>query len=440
VPGPLAGRRLLIVDENAELGQLVADAAARFGVEASLVASGRDALAALAAGKIDLAVVDLPLSDIRGAELLRALAAAEVATVAVSGVFRGPRAASEVKKLGAADFFEKPFEVDELVRSLARLLGVRLPRPGAIRDEVTGSFPLTAASAEELPVEAGLLPALDDRPAAPAAAPKPLPALAEPLPEAFTPHPVLRQAEAPPPRSGELGRITVPRLLVALHEARATGALTVTRGPVKKIVCVERGVVVYAASNVGTERFGSLCIRRGVVAPEKLDALRAEAPKARVGELLVERGILTPARRAELIAGQIKVILWSTFEWRDGSYELQLARPPEPRVPISLPMGDLILEGMLRASTLPVLAAELPEKLFLAPAPAPAFELYALGLRPQEAELLTLADGTKTVADLAALSSLPGREALAFLQACRAMGVLQEVERVLASTRRMGFM
>jgi hypothetical protein len=103
-------------------------------------------------------------------------------------------------------------------------------------------------------------------------------------------------------------------------------------------------------------------------------------------------------------------------------------------------MGDLVLEGMLRASTLAVLQAELPLDVNLAPAPDPAFELYALGLRPKEAHLLSLADGTKSVRDLVALSEMPARDAMAFLQAGRVMRVLDEVQRVLASTRRMGFM
>ena len=103
-------------------------------------------------------------------------------------------------------------------------------------------------------------------------------------------------------------------------------------------------------------------------------------------------------------------------------------------------MGDLVLEGMLRASTLPRLQASCPSDVHLAPSPDPAFELYALGLRAREARMLALADGTKSVGDLVRLSDLPERDALAFLQACRLMRVLDEAERVLASTRRIGFM
>jgi CheY-like chemotaxis protein len=440
VDAPLAGRRILVVDENAELASLVADAAARFGAASVCCSNGREALAALAGGGFHAALLDLPLADVRGSELLRALAGARVPAIAVSGVYRGPRAAEEVRRLGAREFFEKPFEVEEMVRSLARVLGTRLPRLGNVRDEVTGSIPLTGAIPAVEPIEAPLHPALDGAPYSPATTPVPMLALANPLPETRTPSPPLRTPDDPPPRTGDLAKFPVPRLMVALHQAMATGALTVARGPVKKILCVEHGVPVYAASNVGAERFGSICIRRGLIAAERLEALRRDAPQLRTGELLLERALLTPAQRAEIIAGQIKLIVWSMFEWRDGTYEFQLARPPEPRVAVTLPMGDLVLEGMLRASTLPVLKAELPLDLNLAPSPDPAFELYALGLRPKEAHLLSLADGTKSVGDLLALSELPEREAMAFLQACRLMRVLDGVERVLASTRRMGFM
>lgn len=439
MPGPLEGKRILIVDENADLASLVADAGARFGAEAVVRANGREALLALAGGGIDAALLDLPLGDVRGSEVLRALSNAGVPTVAVSGVYRGPRAADDVRRLGAGEFFEKPFDVHEVIRALGRLLGIRLPKLGDVRDEVTGSLPLRDTP-EVVPVEAPLHPALDREIRRPANTPAPLPALARPLPETLTPRPAPRTDDEPPPRTGDLAKVSVPRLLVALHTAQATGALTITRGPVKKILCVERGVPVYAASNVGAERFSSICIRRNLVTAEQLDALKKEAPQRRTGEQLVERGLLTPQQRKEIIGGQIKVILWSMFEWREGSYEFQLARPPDPRVELVLPMGDLILEGMLRASTLPLLQAELPLDLNLAPSPDPAFELYALGLRPKEAHLLTLADGTKSVRDLLALSDMAERDALAFLQACRLMRVLDEAKRVLASTRRMGFM
>jgi len=227
---------------------------------------------------------------------------------------------------------------------------------------------------------------------------------------------------------------------VALHQAQATGALTLSRGPVKKLLVVERGVPVYAASNVGAERFGAICTRLRLVSAEALEQLRQAGPGQRTGDLLVKAGRLTPRRRIELVGAQVRAIAWSTFEWLEGRYQFQLARPPAGILPLGLSMADLLLEGMVRASTLPRLVIDLPAAIHLAPSPDPAFELYALGLRPGEAHLLSLCDGTKSVLDLVALSRLPERESLAFLQALRVMRVLDDVERVLAGTSRIGFM
>ncbi|HEX9052328.1 MAG TPA: DUF4388 domain-containing protein [Anaeromyxobacter sp.] len=435
---PLEGKRLLLVAEDGDLANLVAQAAARLGAQVEAVRSGRAALDALARRPPHVAVLDLPLPDVRGSDVLAALGRAQIPALALSGVYRGPRAAEEVRRLGACDFFEKPFPVEALARSVARALGVTAPGlDEEARDDVTGARPLRPEEIPE-PISAAPRPALEEGPVRGGAAVGP--GLEAPLPGDARP----RSAPAtwsPPPARGDLAHTSVARLLVAIHRGLATGALTLARGPVRKILVFEAGAPVYAASNVAAERFGPICVRRGIVTPERLDELRRGAPpSARTADLLLGAGLLSPARRAELVAGQIRVISWSTFDWREGVYEFQLGRPPATRVPVRIPMGDLVLEGILRTSTLARLRAELPADVHLAPSPDPAFELYALGLRPKEAHLLSASDGTKSVADLVRLSELPERDALAFLEACRVMGVLDEVERVLASTRRIGFM
>ncbi len=424
---PLAGRTLLLVAEDGGFASLLAMAASRLGADVEVVASGRAAIDTLALRQPSVVVLDLPLADVRGGEVFAAFGRAGVPIFAVSGVYRGARAAEEVRRLGAMDFFEKPFAVDALAAAVAHALGVHAP--GIIeqaRDEVSGSRPL---SAEEIPqgISSAPLPALDGAPIA-----APVATVAEAV------H--VTRGEIPPAPRGKLSDATVPRLLVAVHEGRATGALTVRQGPVRKIFAFEGGVAVYAASNVGTERLGAICVRRGIVDERRLEALRHERPDTGTAELLTSAQLIGPQERVELVAGQIRAIVWSTFEWREGEYEFQIGRPPANRVDVRLSMGDVVLEGMNRASTLPRLRAELPGEAHLAPSPDPAFELYALGLRPGEAHLLAAADGTKSVNDLVRLSDMPERDTLAFLQACRVMRVLDEVDRVLASTRRIGFM
>ncbi len=438
MPSPLAGKRLLLVAEDADLAALVQGALGRLGAQVLSLPTGRAALDALALRAPDAAVIEVPLADVRGSDLLAALTRARVPVIAVSGVYRGARASAELRRLGACDFFEKPFAVDALARSVAHAIGApESELDEEARDEVTGARPLGPDELPEGISAASPLPALPDGPFT--VAPAARDGFSTPLPEQPRARLVEPEDASPPPR-GALGRMTVPRLLVALHLGQAGGALTVERGPVKKILVVEQGAPIYAASNVGAERFGAICVRRGIVAAERLEVLQREQPAARTAEVLAAAGLLAPEKRAELVAGQIRAIVWSTFEWREGTYEFQLGRPPASRLALRIAMGDLILEGMLRASTLHRLRQELPADAHLAPSPDPAFELYALGLRAREARVLALADGTKSVADLVRLSEMPERDALAFLQACRVMRVLDEAERVLASTRRIGFM
>ncbi|HZY03419.1 MAG TPA: DUF4388 domain-containing protein [Anaeromyxobacteraceae bacterium] len=398
--------RLLIVEENAELAGLVSAAAARLGAEATVCATGREALGRLLELQPGAAVVDLPVADVRGSEVLSALKRAGVPAVAVSGVFRGERYHKEVARLGAAAFFEKPFAVDALLDALAPLLGVKPGRePGQAQDEVTDAEPV------------------EDEDATPSPSGR-------------------RRPRAAPAPLGDLSTTRVPRLLVACYTAQVTGALTLQRGAVKRLVLFRQGVPVFASSNLAADRFGALCVRRGVLTQSQREAIMRElGPEVRTAEALLRKGLITEKRRVELVAEQVRSIIWSTFPWREGAWRLEVKPlPPRELVQLSLFPGDLILEGVLRTSTLEELRRDLPAEVALAPAPDPAFELYALGLRPAEAHLLAAADGTKTVTDLLRLSDLPEREALAFLHACRVMGVLDEVERVLAGTRRMAFM
>jgi CheY-like chemotaxis protein len=407
VPDAPAGKRLLVVDENQELAQLVAAAAARIGAEPTLCRTGQEALARIVETQPHAAVVDLPLADVRGSDVLSALRRAGIPAVAVSGVFRGPRCAEEVVRLGAAAFFEKPFEVEALVETVGRLVGAQPAAP--------------APEAEDEVTDADIV--ADELVAAPRTSPS-------------------RPARPAPPAQGDLATTRVPKLLAAFHVAQATGVLTLQRGKVKRLVLFDKGVPVFASSNLPADRFGAFCVRRGILTQAQREELaRSLPPGGRTADALLGKGLLTEKLRAEIVAEQVRSIVWSTFDWRDGSYRFQVAALPRREIlKLALFPGDLILEGVLRTARIEDLRADLDARVALAPAPDPAFELYALGLRPAEAHLLALADGTKSISDLVALSELPERESLAFLYACRLMGVLDEVERVLAGTRRMAFM
>jgi ActR/RegA family two-component response regulator len=313
----------------------------------------------------------------------------------------------------------------------------------SVEPEPSASYPI----ADELDsyVFSEALPALEDDPPELPAEPCAREGLAAPLPATAAPSasaPAARSPGSPTLPEGDLAFTSVPRLLAALHAAGATGALTLAQAPLKKLVLLEEGRPVFAASNLPSERFSARCVREGILSVEAIEVVAALiGPKEPVHEALLARGLIDDARRTRMFEDHIREILWSTFEWRTGTYRLLAGtRARRPIVRVQIPAGELILEGFRRTAALARLRQDLPGGMALARGAAPAVALADLPMSEPEAQMLSLADGTKTVSDLVVLAGVDERSALAFLAGCRAMGILEEVRRALAGTRRIGFM
>jgi CheY-like chemotaxis protein len=122
--------RLLIVEDHPELASLMVAAAESRGHEAQAVHTGEAALALLRPAAFHAAIVDLLLPDMRGSAVLSALREHAIPAVAVSGVFKGDRFAREATEVhGARAFFEKPFELLQLLEAVEQLCGLTRPLP-----------------------------------------------------------------------------------------------------------------------------------------------------------------------------------------------------------------------------------------------------------------------------------------------------------------------
>jgi len=229
--------------------------------------------------------------------------------------------------------------------------------------------------------------------------------------------------------AGDLAQSPVPKLLNAFYQARHTGELKLKQDTVMKVVTVENGLPVYAASNLASERFGRFCIRRGAIAEADLNRVSAlsELEGIRTGESMVRLGLLTADRRRELLEEQVREIIWSTFGWTRGQYHLVPKKPNrQDLVKLFLFPGELILEGVARTHTLISLRQKMPPGRRLSPAPDPPYLVQEIPLTGPQQALLAAADGTKTVEDLLALTDLSEREALASLAGFELLGLLVE--------------
>jgi two-component system, NtrC family, response regulator PilR len=114
---------LLVVDDEQGMRQLLTLVFTRAGYTVRAAENGRRALEMLRDEAPDLIVSDVKMPDMNGIELLRAARALlpDVAVVLMTA-FASVETAREAFKLGADDFIQKPFDVDELKLIVERAL------------------------------------------------------------------------------------------------------------------------------------------------------------------------------------------------------------------------------------------------------------------------------------------------------------------------------
>lgn len=151
--------------------------------------------------------------------------------------------------------------------------------------------------------------------------------------------------------SGNLGPLTFPSLIHDVCEDKNTGVLTIKDEQHQKSIYIDKGKIVFAASNDTDDRLGALLIRRGMVSLAKLSAAAAESSMSgeRMGKVLVEKQVIRPQDLVWGVCEQVKEIVISLFDWTRGTYQLNVGPLPTREV-ITLKMstGDIVLEGVKR--------------------------------------------------------------------------------------------
>src|SRR6188472_3464387 len=115
--GPLDGApaRVLVVDDEPSLRDMLRIVLTRDGYEVLTADGGRAALEILQRERVDLLLSDIRMSDVSGVEVLKAakLLHRDV-VVFMMTAFASTDTAVETMRLGAVDYFTKPFSMDEL--------------------------------------------------------------------------------------------------------------------------------------------------------------------------------------------------------------------------------------------------------------------------------------------------------------------------------------
>jgi len=114
-PADRSAPRILVVDDERSMRELLAIVLRREGYEVLLAESGRAAIATLEREPIDLLISDIKMPDLSGVEVLRAAKRIDQDILGIMiTAFASTETAVEAMRLGACDYLSKPFDIDLL--------------------------------------------------------------------------------------------------------------------------------------------------------------------------------------------------------------------------------------------------------------------------------------------------------------------------------------
>lgn len=222
----------------------------------------------------------------------------------------------------------------------------------------------------------------------------------------------------------------VARALRRLQKERRTGVFRTSRGSAEREIFFDRGAIVGARSSVAEERLGEVMVRHGRIDERELSrASRLIQSGKRLGEALVELGIVAEEEvegfvRTQLaeITSQLMIRPPRKLQFRNAPHRGRVTDRPVLVADAILEAArqvreiDPYLEKMLDDDQIPRLTSE-----------ADAI-LAELGLKSNEAFVLSRCDGLSRVRDIFAQSPLAEDDTARILLGLEQAGIIEMVD------------
>jgi tetratricopeptide (TPR) repeat protein len=217
---------------------------------------------------------------------------------------------------------------------------------------------------------------------------------------------------------GSLSPGVLPGLLRDLYVGRRSGLLHFTRGDERRSVGLRRGHISHAQTNVPEDHMGEVLVRLGRLSPD--DGARCaelvERDKKRLGQVLLELGLMTKQQVEEALALHVRELLLKVFAWNEGAYSFE-EQPEQPGaleedVAQHLSTGEMILEAVRRVQDPDVVRYALGAiDRVLALSNDPLLRFQKITLSPVDGFLLSRVDGTLSAREVIALAPVSAEEA-----------------------------
>ena len=205
---------------------------------------------------------------------------------------------------------------------------------------------------------------------------------------------------------GDLAETTLPEMLSTIDRFHVPGVIEATREDVVKRVYVRRGYIIHASSTDRNDSLGAYLQEVGTVPDDKLEEVTKlrEKSNKRLGELLLERGLLSPAQALKAIRKHLEGIVWSLFYWEEGEVTFGLGEfEADDMVQIQLPIRQVILEGIRQAPDAKRFLGRIGQRETVLECCYEPNELIETGMNHGDFQILRTVDGKKSLYELCSL-------------------------------------
>lgn len=211
---------------------------------------------------------------------------------------------------------------------------------------------------------------------------------------------------------GSFKEVSLPDVLQLLAVGRKTGCLKVTDGSNFGSVYFNDGKICFSNLLNRPDRLGDRLFSRGLITEKQLqDALaqqKLEGGSRRLGDILLEAGLLKQQDIETDVSGQIEDTIFYLLRWPDGEFFFEPDSLPEgENILVSLDAMNLLLEEARRVDEWRTLEKKLPSPQTILERVAMDMDKQEeLNLNSEEKQVLSLIDGYRSLAEVLEASAL----------------------------------
>jgi tetratricopeptide (TPR) repeat protein len=189
-----------------------------------------------------------------------------------------------------------------------------------------------------------------------------------------------------------------------------TGCLSVTDRSRFGQIFFDRGRITYSRIINRRDRIGDVLVRAGLLTQEQLDKaleVQTHEPDRKLGEVLVSTGLITHEDLTRYIRLQIEDAIYHLFTWSRGSFFFEADEKPENAdILVSINPDSLLLEAARRVDEWSLIEKKIPSLDLIFQVDQERVKESFSELTPEQQRILTLLDGSHTVAEVADETSI----------------------------------